>query len=220
MNRPQKQKVFATILCDYPTLKPKQPLTTLTGYHSHVTLSGLTLPLTFTPLSVYHLSDSSAQLPSRPPSSCDSPTCPPLKPGSKEHSQVETIPASLRRTFCRVAASLAFSSPDRCGAIARGSIDFKTSLVRAFRQLFSVEAKRPFTSRSWRDRPRSCRPSGSISEAWLKTEVMIRFLLAMLTMRMRKMGLRLLKHLALSRRKGTSSVDCDHRWREGFCWKA
>jgi DNA ligase 4 len=44
-------------------------------------------------------------------------------------------------TLDRVAASCAFSRPENRGAARPGSIDSRTSLVRAFRRLCSVEAK-------------------------------------------------------------------------------
>jgi DNA ligase 4 len=47
----------------------------------------------------------------------------------------------INDTLDRVAASCAFSSPDHRGAARPGSIDSRTSLVRAFRRLYSVEAK-------------------------------------------------------------------------------
>jgi hypothetical protein len=47
----------------------------------------------------------------------------------------------INDTLDRVAASCAFSSPDNRGAARPGSIDSRTSMVRAFRKLCSVEAK-------------------------------------------------------------------------------
>ena len=47
----------------------------------------------------------------------------------------------INNTLDRVAASCAFSSPARRGAIPPGSIDSHTSLLWTFRRFFSVEAK-------------------------------------------------------------------------------
>jgi DNA ligase-4 len=47
----------------------------------------------------------------------------------------------INNTLNRVAASCIFSSPNHRGAAQPGSRDFRTSLVRAFRRLCSVEAK-------------------------------------------------------------------------------
>lgn len=47
----------------------------------------------------------------------------------------------INDTLDLVAASCAFSSPDHRSAAGPGSIESRTSLVRAFRRLRSVEAK-------------------------------------------------------------------------------
>jgi DNA ligase-4 len=48
---------------------------------------------------------------------------------------------NINNTLDRVAALCAFSLPDHRGAAQPESRDFRTSLVRAFRRLCSVEAK-------------------------------------------------------------------------------
>jgi DNA ligase 4 len=57
------------------------------------------------------------------------------------HPVRPTTIQDINDTLDRVAASCTFSSPAHRGAAPPGSIDSRTSLVRAFRRMCSVEVK-------------------------------------------------------------------------------